>query len=81
MSLTPAHPPRDFRLTEIGRIHSQFKQATGMPIQPSRAGNSPGHINWFKYMDNDPLGPGTEPFNRDSTKGLSPHGMNLIQLC
>ncbi len=37
--------PLEMRLSEIGRIHSQFKQATGAPIQPSRAANSPGYVN------------------------------------
>jgi tRNA-Thr(GGU) m(6)t(6)A37 methyltransferase TsaA len=36
--------PLEIRLTEIGRIHSPFKQATGTPIQPCRAGNSPGYV-------------------------------------
>jgi tRNA-Thr(GGU) m(6)t(6)A37 methyltransferase TsaA len=31
-------------LIEIGRIHSPFKQATGTPIQPSRAGGTEGLI-------------------------------------
>jgi tRNA-Thr(GGU) m(6)t(6)A37 methyltransferase TsaA len=31
-------------LIEIGRIHSPFKQATGTPIQPSRAGGTEGFI-------------------------------------
>jgi len=31
-------------LAEIGRIHSPFKQATGTPIQPSRAGVAEGYI-------------------------------------
>ena len=31
-------------LIEIGRIHSPFKQATGTPIQPSRAGGAEGYI-------------------------------------
>jgi hypothetical protein len=26
--------------------------------------------HWFKYADNDPLEPGTEPSNRDSNKGI-----------
>ena len=26
--------------------------------------------HWFKYIDNDPLEPGTEPSNRDSNKGI-----------
>lgn len=34
--------PLEIRLMEIGRIHSQFKQATGTPIQPCRAGDSTG---------------------------------------
>ena len=36
--------PTEIRLFEIGRIHSPFKQATGTPIQPCRAGNSPGYV-------------------------------------
>jgi tRNA-Thr(GGU) m(6)t(6)A37 methyltransferase TsaA len=32
------------QLIEIGRIHSPFKQATGTPIQPSRAKGVEGHI-------------------------------------
>jgi len=32
----------EVRLFEMGRVHSQFKQASGTPIQPYRAGNSPG---------------------------------------
>lgn len=31
-------------LVEIGRIRSPFKQATGTPVQPSRAGGVEGHI-------------------------------------
>ncbi|MGO8766150.1 MAG: tRNA (N6-threonylcarbamoyladenosine(37)-N6)-methyltransferase TrmO [Limisphaerales bacterium] len=34
---------REIRLKQIGVIHSQFKQATGTPIQPCRAGNSAGY--------------------------------------
>lgn len=34
--------PPDFQLREIGRVHSQFKQATGTPIQPYRAVDSMG---------------------------------------
>jgi tRNA-Thr(GGU) m(6)t(6)A37 methyltransferase TsaA len=34
----------DIRLTEIGRVHSPFKQATGTPIQPYRAGSAPGYV-------------------------------------
>ena len=26
--------------------------------------------HWFKYMDNDPMEPGSEPSNRDSNKGI-----------
>lgn len=37
--------PLEIRLTEIGRVHSPFKQATGTPIQPYRAGSAPGYIN------------------------------------
>jgi tRNA-Thr(GGU) m(6)t(6)A37 methyltransferase TsaA len=36
--------PLEIRLTEIGRVHSPFKQATGTPIQPYRAGSAPGYI-------------------------------------
>jgi len=36
--------PPEIRLTPIGVIHSQFKQATGTPIQPCRAGDSPGYV-------------------------------------
>jgi tRNA-Thr(GGU) m(6)t(6)A37 methyltransferase TsaA len=36
--------PEEIRLTPIGVIHSQFKQATGTPIQPCRAGDSPGYV-------------------------------------
>ncbi len=32
-------------LIEIGRIHSLFKQATGTPIQPSRAAGSEGCVH------------------------------------
>jgi tRNA-Thr(GGU) m(6)t(6)A37 methyltransferase TsaA len=32
------------QLTEIGRIHTPFKQATGTPIQPCRAGSAEGFI-------------------------------------
>ena len=35
--------PNEFHLTAIGRIHSLYKQATGTPIQPARAGESLGH--------------------------------------
>ena len=43
------NPPKlttslEIRLIEIGRIHSPFKQATGTPIQPCRAGISPGYV-------------------------------------
>jgi tRNA-Thr(GGU) m(6)t(6)A37 methyltransferase TsaA len=31
-------------LIEIGRIHSPFKQATGTPIQPSRAAGAEGYV-------------------------------------
>ena len=37
-------PPLEIRLTEIGRVHSPFKQATGTPIQPYRAGSAPGYV-------------------------------------
>lgn len=43
------NPPKtaalsEIRLTEIGRVHSPFKQAMGTPIQPCRAGHSPGYV-------------------------------------
>ncbi len=46
MNLNPEikTPPLEIRLTEIGRVHSPFKQATGTPIQPYRAGSAPGYI-------------------------------------
>jgi tRNA (Thr-GGU) A37 N-methylase len=44
MTSSPTNPPLEMRLFEIGRVHSQFKQATGTPIQPCRAGNSPGYV-------------------------------------
>lgn len=34
----------EIRLTPIGVIHSQFKQAAGTPIQPSHAGDSTGYV-------------------------------------
>jgi tRNA-Thr(GGU) m(6)t(6)A37 methyltransferase TsaA len=33
----------EIKLAPIGVIHSQFKQASGTPIQPVRAGDSPGY--------------------------------------
>jgi tRNA-Thr(GGU) m(6)t(6)A37 methyltransferase TsaA len=33
----------EIKFKPIGVIHSQFKQATGTPIQPCRAGESPGY--------------------------------------
>jgi len=36
--------PLEIRLSEIGRIHSPYQQATGTPIQPYRAANSPGYV-------------------------------------
>jgi tRNA-Thr(GGU) m(6)t(6)A37 methyltransferase TsaA len=33
----------EITLTPIGVIHSQYSQATGTPIQPARAGLSPGY--------------------------------------
>ncbi len=43
---TPVNnPPPEIRLTEIGRIHSPFKQAAGTPIQPYRAGIAQGYVN------------------------------------
>ena len=38
------HSSLEIRLTEIGRVHSAFLQATGTPIQPYRAGNAPGYV-------------------------------------
>jgi hypothetical protein len=37
MNLNPEtkNSPLQIRLTEIGRVHSPFKQATGTPIQPT----------------------------------------------
>jgi tRNA (Thr-GGU) A37 N-methylase len=35
--------PPEIRLTPIGVIHSQFKQAAGTPIQPCCAANSTGY--------------------------------------
>ena len=34
----------EFKLQAIGVIHSQYTQATGTPIQPCRAGQSPGYV-------------------------------------
>jgi len=34
----------EIRLSEIGRIHSPFKQAAGTPIQPCRAAGAPGYV-------------------------------------
>lgn len=34
----------EITLKPIGIVRSQFKQATGTPIQPVRAGDSPGHV-------------------------------------
>jgi tRNA-Thr(GGU) m(6)t(6)A37 methyltransferase TsaA len=42
MNSSHTNPPPDIHLTPIGVIHSQFKQATGTPIQPYRASDSPG---------------------------------------
>lgn len=44
MNQPPNHPPLAIRLSPIGVIHSPFKQATGTPIQPCRAGKSPGYV-------------------------------------
>jgi tRNA-Thr(GGU) m(6)t(6)A37 methyltransferase TsaA len=44
MTSTKPASPLEIRLTEIGRIHSPFKQATGTPIQPYRAGSALGYI-------------------------------------
>lgn len=44
MNLPPDHVAAEIHLTPIGVIHSPFKQATGTPIQPCRAGNAPGYV-------------------------------------
>jgi tRNA-Thr(GGU) m(6)t(6)A37 methyltransferase TsaA len=38
------HPSPSMNLIPIGVVHSAFKQATGTPIQPCRAGDSPGYV-------------------------------------
>jgi tRNA-Thr(GGU) m(6)t(6)A37 methyltransferase TsaA len=43
MSKPSTSGPLEIRLFEIGRIHSPYQQATGTPIQPYRAANSPGY--------------------------------------
>jgi tRNA-Thr(GGU) m(6)t(6)A37 methyltransferase TsaA len=43
---------RELQMSEIGRIHSSFQEATGTPIQPCRAHNSPGHVELRpEYVD------------------------------
>ena len=44
---------KEIRLTEIGRVHSPFKQATGTPIQPYRAGSAPGYVRCARNMWTD----------------------------
>jgi len=44
MNAAKTTPPLELRLTEIGRVHSPFMQATGTPIQPYRAGSAPGYV-------------------------------------
>jgi tRNA-Thr(GGU) m(6)t(6)A37 methyltransferase TsaA len=44
MSSAKTTSPLEIRLTEIGVVHSPYKQATGTPIQPYRAGISPGYV-------------------------------------
>jgi tRNA-Thr(GGU) m(6)t(6)A37 methyltransferase TsaA len=44
MKSFPASQSREIRLMEIGRVHSQYQHATGTPIQPCRAGDSPGYV-------------------------------------
>ena len=44
MTPVPATPVPEMHLRAIGRIHSNYKQATGTPIQPCRAGESPGYV-------------------------------------
>lgn len=34
----------EIKLAPIGIVHSKYKQATGTPIQPCRAGESPGYV-------------------------------------
>jgi len=44
MSSTQNTLPTAIGLLEIGRVHSPFKHAAGTPIQPVRAGHSPGYV-------------------------------------
>ena len=44
MKTNPPSAPLKIPLTEIGRIHSPFVEATGTPIQPYRAGSAPGYV-------------------------------------
>jgi tRNA-Thr(GGU) m(6)t(6)A37 methyltransferase TsaA len=43
MTISKINTHLEIRLTEIGVIHSPYQQATGTPIQPYRAGISPGY--------------------------------------
>lgn len=45
MNSSTSTSPLELRLFEIGRVHSPFKQATGTPIQPCRAVDSPGYVS------------------------------------
>jgi tRNA-Thr(GGU) m(6)t(6)A37 methyltransferase TsaA len=55
MNKAKTPPAREIRLMEIGRIHSPFRQATGTPIQPYRAGSAPGYVTlspeWVAGLD------------------------------
>jgi len=44
MTTLKSTAPPGIRLTEIGRVHSPFQQATGTPIQPYRAGSAAGYV-------------------------------------
>ena len=44
MTSAQPHSPMEIRLITIGCIHSQYQHATGTPIQPCRAENSPGYV-------------------------------------
>ena len=44
MNAPKNYSPLESRLTEISRVHSPFKQATGTPIQPYRAESAPGDV-------------------------------------
>jgi tRNA (Thr-GGU) A37 N-methylase len=44
VNVSPNPLPLELRLTEIGRIHSPFSQATGTPTQPHRVGRAAGGV-------------------------------------